>query len=78
MAARARDPDALEDSEDPEAANKDPPSLFWRCFSAMCYLVPWIDSISLGGAMYGKFRNLLYIYFAPGGCGTAGRPAASS
>ena len=43
-------------------------SLFWRCFSALCYLVPWIDSISLGRHMYAKFRNLLLIYFAPGGC----------
>ncbi len=67
VAARARDPDALDAGEDPEAANREPPSLFWRCFSALCYLVPWIDSISLGRAMYAKFRNLLLIYFAPGG-----------
>jgi hypothetical protein len=67
VSARARDPDALDDSgEDPEAANKEPPSLFWRCFAALCYLVPWIDSISLGGIMYSKFRNLLLLYFVPG------------
>lgn len=67
VSARARDPDALDDSgDDPEAANREPPSLFWRCFSALCYLVPWIDSISLGGIMYTKFRNLLLLYFVPG------------
>lgn len=38
MAARARDPDAL-DQEDNEEANQEPPSLFWRCFAALCYLV---------------------------------------
>jgi hypothetical protein len=70
VAARARDPDALDDTVNPEEeANKVPPSLFWRCFSALCYLVPWIDSISLGRAMYSRFRNLLLVYFAPGGCG---------
>ena len=52
--------------DNPELVNKEPPSLFWRCFSAMCYLVPWIDSISLGRAMYARFRNLLLAYFAPG------------
>ncbi|KAI7843985.1 hypothetical protein COHA_002523 [Chlorella ohadii] len=66
VAARARDPDALDDDVNPEEVNKEPPSLFWRCFSALCYLVPWIDSISLGRHMYAKFRNLLLIYFAPG------------
>lgn len=42
VAARARDPDAL-DQEDNEEANQEPPSLFWRCFAALCYLVrpPW-------------------------------------
>lgn len=66
--ARARDPDALDDDDSAEAANREPPSLFWRCFAAMCYLVPWIDSISLGRAMYQRFRNLLMVYFAPGAC----------
>lgn len=65
VAAKARDPDAL-DAEDNEEANQEPPSLFWRCFAALCYLVPWIDSISLGRAMYARFRNLLLLYFAPG------------
>ncbi|KAL4457610.1 hypothetical protein ABPG75_012475 [Micractinium tetrahymenae] len=65
VAARARDPDAL-DQEDNEEANQEPPSLFWRCFAALCYLVPWIDSISLGRAIYARFRNLLLLYFTPG------------
>ncbi|KAI3436597.1 hypothetical protein D9Q98_006014 [Chlorella vulgaris] len=67
VSARARDPDALDDGgEQTEAANKEPPSLFWRCFAALCYLVPWIDSISLGAVMYAKFRNLLLFYYVPG------------
>ena len=67
MAARARDPDAPDAGDDsPEAANREPPSLFWRVFSVFCYLVPWIDSISLGRLMYAKFRNLLPLYFVPG------------
>ena len=68
VSARARDPEALEapDDDDPEAANKIPPNLFWRCFAALCYLVPWIDSMSLGRAMHSRFRNLLLINFVPG------------
>ena len=63
--ARARDPDAL-DVDDEEQGNKGPPTLFWRVLSAMCYLVPWIDSMSLGREMYARFRNLLVLYFIPG------------
>lgn len=74
MSARARDPDALDDGgEQTEAANKEPPSLFWRCFAALCYLVPWIDSISLGAVMYAKFRNLLLFYYVPGATVTESR-----
>lgn len=63
--ARARDPDALEGDED-NVANQGPPTLFWRVFAALCYLVPWIDSISLGREVYRRFRNLLVLYFVPG------------
>ncbi|GAB4820803.1 hypothetical protein N2152v2_007849 [Parachlorella kessleri] len=65
VAARARDPDELE-AEDEEELNKGPPSLFWRVFAAFCYLVPWIDSITLGKEIYRRFRNLLVFYFVPG------------
>jgi hypothetical protein len=65
VVARAGDPDAP-DQEDDDAAKKAPPSLFWRVFSAFCYLIPWIDSISLGRAIYRRFKNLLVLYFVPG------------
>lgn len=66
VAARARDPDAVDDADDDVASNQGPPSLFWRVFAALCYLVPWIDSISLGREIYRRFRNLVVLYFVPG------------
>jgi hypothetical protein len=67
VSARARDPDAVDGGEDDDAAaNQGAPSLFWRVFAALCYLVPWIDSISLGREIYRRFRNLLVLYFVPG------------
>lgn len=68
IVARAKDPDALDgdDSSSGSAANQAPPTLFWRVFAALCYLVPWIDSISLGREIYRRFRNLLILYFVPG------------
>lgn len=66
VSARARDPDELE-AEDEDEINKGPPSLLWRVFAAFCYLVPWIDSITLGKEIYRRFRNLLIFYFVPGG-----------
>lgn len=65
VVTQARDPDAL-DADDDIAANQGPPTLFWRVFAALCYLVPWIDSISLGREVYRRFRNLLVLYFVPG------------
>lgn len=38
----------------------------WRVFAALCYLVPWIDSISFGREIYRRFRNLLVLYLVPG------------
>lgn len=66
VSARARDPDALEGGDDDKAANQGPPTLFWRVFAALCYLVPWIDSVSLGREIYRRFRNLLVLYLVPG------------
>eukprot|EP00887_Chlorella_sp_A99_P002785 scaffold6.g2785.t1 len=65
-AARPRDPDAVEGGDEEEESNKEPPSLLWRVAAALCYLVPWIDSMSLGREMYRRFRNLLVLYFIPG------------
>jgi uncharacterized membrane protein len=67
-AARARDPDAVDgdDADASAAANAAAPTLFWRVFAALCYLVPWIDSISLGREVYRRFRNLLVLYLVPG------------
>jgi hypothetical protein len=62
----ARDPDALDGGDDDVAANQGPPTLFWRVFAALCYLVPWIDSISLGREIYRRFRNLIILYLVPG------------
>ncbi|KAI8112874.1 hypothetical protein M9434_004194 [Picochlorum sp. BPE23] len=62
---RAGDPDSMDASSD-AAANQGPPTLFWRVFAALCYLVPWIDSISLGREVYRRFRNLLVLYLVPG------------
>lgn len=62
---RAGDPDSL-DSPSDTAANQGPPTLFWRVFAALCYLVPWIDSISFGREIYRRFRNLLILYLVPG------------
>lgn len=61
----AGDPDSMDASSD-AAANQGPPTLFWRVFAALCYLVPWIDSISLGREVYRRFRNLLVLYLVPG------------
>ena len=66
VSARAKDPDAL-DAGDDQAANQGVPSMFWRVFAALCYLVPWIDSISLGRQIYSRFRTLILLYFVPGG-----------
>ena len=66
IVARANDPDALDAGDGDAAANQGPPTLFWRVFAALCYLVPWIDSISLGREIYRRFRNLLVLYFVPG------------
>ena len=63
--ARAGDPDPMDSSAD-AAANQGPPTLFWRVFAALCYLVPWIDSISFGREIYRRFRNLLILYLVPG------------
>ena len=60
----AQDPDAMDAGD--AAVNQGPPTLFWRVFAALCYLVPWIDSISLGREIYRRFRNLLVLYFVPG------------
>ena len=38
----------------------------WRVLAALCYLVPWIDSISFGREIYRRFRNLLVLYLVPG------------
>ena len=61
----AQDPDSIDNPAD-AAANQGPPTLFWRVFAALCYLVPWIDSISLGREIYRRFRNLLVLYLVPG------------
>lgn len=56
----------MDGADDDAAANQSPPTLFWRVFAALCYLVPWIDSISLGREIYRRFRNLLVLYLVPG------------
>jgi uncharacterized membrane protein len=45
--------------------NKNPPNLFWRCFAAFMYMVPWIDSAISGRSMYALFRDTVAYYFAP-------------
>lgn len=65
VVVRANDP-SMEGSQSDAAANQGPPTLFWRVFAALCYLVPWIDSISLGREIYRRFRNLLVLYLVPG------------
>lgn len=62
---KAQDPESMDSMSD-AAANQGPPTLFWRIFAALCYLVPWIDSISLGREIYRRFRNLLVLYLVPG------------
>ncbi len=57
---------SFESSGTDAAANQGPPTLVWRVFAALCYLVPWIDSISFGREIYRRFRNLLVLYLVPG------------
>jgi len=59
-------PIRFESSGSDAAANQGPPTLVWRVLAALCYLVPWIDSISFGREMYRRFRNLLVLYLVPG------------
>lgn len=57
-----RDPDL----DDETATLKGPPSTLWKVVAALTYLIPWIDTISLGREIYHSFPSLLWLYFAPG------------
>ena len=41
--------------------------MLWRVVAALFYMVPWIDSISVGRFIYSRFRNLIFIYMMAGG-----------
>ena len=50
----------------PDSGVKGPPSLFWRVAAALTYLIPWIDSLSLGREIYHAFPSTVLLYFIPG------------
>ncbi|KAL6766201.1 TIC20 [Auxenochlorella protothecoides x Auxenochlorella symbiontica] len=59
-------PGGFDEDEDAAAVLQKPPSIFWRMMSALFYMVPWIDSISVGRFIYSRFRNLILVYLAAG------------
>lgn len=65
-------PDEFDEEQARKAALERPPTLFWRVIAALFYMVPWIDSVSLGRFIYARFRNLIFIYMM------AGRPCGAS
>lgn len=60
-------PDEFENSAAKKAALQRPPTMLWRVVAALFYMVPWIDSISVGRFIYSRFRNLIFIYMMAGG-----------
>ena len=45
---------------------KGPPTLPWRVAAALTYLIPWIDSLTLGKEIYHAFPSTILLYFIPG------------
>lgn len=61
--ARAKDPDAIDaDSKDP---NMEPPNLLWRVFAAVMYVIPWIDTLTLGREIFHTFPQTILLYLLP-------------
>ncbi len=50
----------------PDSGAKGPPSLFWRVAAALTYLIPWIDSLTLGKEVYHVLPSTILLYFVPG------------
>mmetsp|Transcript_41461 Transcript_41461/g.105041 ORF Transcript_41461/g.105041 Transcript_41461/m.105041 type:complete len:249 (-) Transcript_41461:231-977(-) len=60
--AKADDPDAI--GLDAGAA-KGPPNVLWRVFAACIYIIPWIDSLTLGREVFHAFPTTIVLYFLP-------------
>lgn len=62
VSPRAAGADAI-----PSASGKGPPVILWRVAAALMYLIPWIDSLSIGREIYRAFPTSILLYFLPGG-----------
>lgn len=59
--AKANDPDGVQ----VESSNKGPPNVLWRVFAATIYVIPWIDSLTLGREIFHSFPSSIVLYFLP-------------
>lgn len=59
-------PRAADDAPELSAGVKGPPKLPWRVAAALTYLIPWIDSLTLGKEIYHAFPSTILLYFIPG------------
>jgi len=48
-----------------ESSNKGPPNVLWRVFAATIYVIPWIDSLTLGREIFHSFPSSIVLYFLP-------------
>jgi hypothetical protein len=59
-------PQAADGGEALSPGAKGPPTLPWRVAAALTYLIPWIDSLTLGKEIYHAFPSTILLYFIPG------------
>jgi hypothetical protein len=59
-------PRAADDAPELGPGVKGPPKLPWRVAAALTYLIPWIDSLTLGKEIYHAFPSTILLYFIPG------------
>lgn len=59
-------PRAADDAQELSPGVKGPPKLPWRVAAALTYLIPWIDSLTLGKEIYHAFPSTILLYFIPG------------
>mmetsp|Transcript_38166 Transcript_38166/g.90626 ORF Transcript_38166/g.90626 Transcript_38166/m.90626 type:complete len:247 (-) Transcript_38166:207-947(-) len=62
VSARAKDPDAFSAEDN---VNVEPPNVLWRVFAAFMYVIPWIDTLTLGREIFHTFPQTIILYLLP-------------
>eukprot|EP00192_Tetraselmis_astigmatica_P020114 CAMPEP_0117666874 /NCGR_PEP_ID=MMETSP0804-20121206/10629_1 /TAXON_ID=1074897 /ORGANISM="Tetraselmis astigmatica, Strain CCMP880" /LENGTH=217 /DNA_ID=CAMNT_0005474489 /DNA_START=201 /DNA_END=855 /DNA_ORIENTATION=+ len=60
---KGKGPDAIGLEDD--NPNMEPPNLLWRVFAAFMYVIPWIDTLTLGREFFHTFPQMITLYLLP-------------